>query len=281
MAIIAGYFNSLDGDRKYNAETMSKYFSGLFTKGVLQNYKDKFVVKATEGMKIQVPTGKAYFSDGKWIENTAPITLTLDSSDVVLNRIDRVVLRCDRNEGKRNADVVLKKGTPGSNPTAPELENTEYIEELSLATIRINKLVETITQSSITNTIPDSNVCGYVTGIIEQVDTSDLYNQYETAYQEFQTESKNEFDTWFNGIKDIANKVKITEHKQYALSTEGQKEIPITATVFNPSIDILNVYVNGFKYEGNKYTFTADKVTLNNPLYAGNDIELVIYKMAE
>ena len=109
MAILTGYFNSLNGDRKYNAETMSMYFSGLFTRGVLQNYKDKFVVKSKGGMKIEVPTGKAYFSDGKWIENTAPIIFNLDPSDVVLNRIDSIVLRKDKNETVRNTTIVVKK----------------------------------------------------------------------------------------------------------------------------------------------------------------------------
>ena len=123
MALITGYYNSLNGDRKYNAETMSKYFAGLFTRGVLQNYNGKFVVTANGGMKINVKTGKAFFSDGKWIENTADIILTLDPSDVILNRIDRVVLRNDKNEGVRNANVFLKKGTPGTNPVAPELQN--------------------------------------------------------------------------------------------------------------------------------------------------------------
>ena len=39
MAIRGGYYNSLNGDRKYNAETMSQYFAGLYKRGVLQNYK--------------------------------------------------------------------------------------------------------------------------------------------------------------------------------------------------------------------------------------------------
>ena len=156
MALITGYYNSLNGDRKYNAETMSKYFTGLITRGVLQNYKGKFVVEAKTGMQVKIPTGKAFFSDGKWIENTADITLTLDPADVVLDRIDRIVLRNDTNEGVRNASVVLVKGTPGSNPVAPVLQNDNYIEELSLCTIRVNKLVESITQANITNTIPDT-----------------------------------------------------------------------------------------------------------------------------
>lgn len=161
MAILSGYYDSINGDRKYNASTMSKYFSGLFTRGVLQNYKGKFVVKATEGMSIKVPTGKAFFSDGKWIENTADITLTLDASDIVLNRIDSIVLRNDKNEAKRKAEIVLKKGTPAASPVPPGVEETNsYVEELLICNIRVDKLTENITQSNITNTIPNTDVCG-------------------------------------------------------------------------------------------------------------------------
>lgn len=281
MAILTGYFNSLNGDRKYNAETMSMYFSGLFTRGVLQNYKDKFVVKATEGMKIQVPTGKAFFSDGKWVENTAPIVFTLDSSDVVLDRIDRIVLREDKNEGARTANVVLKKGTPGSNPVAPELENTEYIEEMSLATIRINKLVETITQSSITNTIPDSEICGYVTGLIEQVSTHDLYIQYETAYQEFQTESEKAFNDWFDTLKEKLSTSTLL--RQYTNSTattqDNQTVIEIGIPQYEPALDILNVYVNNlWLIEGKDYTKTQTTVTLTKSLAKSQEVYFSVFK---
>lgn len=285
MALITGYYNSLNGDRKYNAETMSKYFSGLFTRGVLQNYKDKFVVKSDKGMKVKVPTGKAFFTDGKWIENTADITLTLDPSDVVLNRIDVIVLRNDKNEGVRNATVLLKKGTPSSSPVAPALENDSYVEEMCLCEIRVNKLTENITQANITNTIPNTEVCGYVTGLIDQVDTSDLYMQYETAYKEFYEKSNQDFNDWFQNLKEnLSTSTLIRQYKNVTRTTiQDQKVIDIGIPQFNPVLDILDVYINGIyiqegQQDGQGYTATETQITLNMPLDKGQDVYFVVFK---
>lgn len=284
MAIKCGYYNSLNGDRKYNAETMATYFSGLFTRGVLQNYGKKFVVTEARGMKVKVPTGKAYFSDGKWIENTADIVLTLDPSDVVLNRIDSIVLRNDKNESVRDATVVLKKGTPATNPVAPGIDQSNsYIEELLLCNIRINKLTENITQANITNTIPNTDVCGYVTGIIDQVDTSDLYKQYETAYKEFQEESKTEFKKWFDEVKDsLATTTIIRTFKNtYVTQSADEKVILIGIPQYRQAIDILDVYINGLRLNGTEYTVNKDRITLTLPVDKGTPIEFVVYKSVD
>lgn len=283
MALLSGYYNSLNGDRKYNAETMAKYFTGLFTRGVLQNYNGKFLVTAlNEGMKISVKTGKAFFSDGKWIENTVDITLTLDPSDVLLDRIDRVVLRNDKNEGVRNADVVIKKGTPGVNPVAPELLNDTYIEELCLCEIRVNKLAETVTQSNITNTIPNKDLCGYITGLIDQVDIKDLYIQYETAYKEFYEDSNKKFNSWFNNVKETLNiAVPFQQFKTcYTTVTENESVFNINIPQLNSVLDILEVYVNGFRLNQEEYTVNElKKVTLAKPLdVIGTKVEFVVFK---
>lgn len=284
MAILSGYYDSINGDRKYNASTMSQYFSGLFTRGVLQNYKGKFVVKATEGMSVKIPTGKAFFSDGKWIENTADITLTLDASDVVLNRIDSIVLRNDKNEAKRKAEIVLKKGTPAANPVPPGVEETSsYVEELLICNIRVDKLTENITQSNITNTIPDTDVCGYVTGLIEEVDTSDLYIQYEAAYKEFQAQSKKEFDDWFADVKEtLSTSTLIREYKStYITKVQDEQNIDIAIPQYNSVLDILQVLVNGLRLNGQEYTVSGKTVTLKRPVDVGTPIEFVIYKSVD
>ena len=82
MAVRSGYFNSRGGDRKYNAEDMSQYFRGLITHGVLQNFGGKFMVVENGGMSVKVKTGRAYFSDGKWMENTAEINLELEPGEI-------------------------------------------------------------------------------------------------------------------------------------------------------------------------------------------------------
>lgn len=283
MAIQAGYYNSVDGDRKYNAETMSKYFTGIISRGVLQNYKEKFAVTAYNGMSIKIPTGRAFFSDGKWVENTADIILTLDASDVVLNRIDRIVLRSDRSTNVRNTTVVIKKGTPAATPTAPALQNDEMVEELSLATIQVNKLVESITQANITNTIPDTTVCGYVTGLIEQVDTSDLYSQYEAAYQEFQEESQQEFDEWFQTVKETLSTVTlIRQYRDVVTTTQNnQTTIPINIPNYNYALDIVEVYINGLRLTSEEYTTDHNTITLTKPLDIGQPVEVVTYKSVD
>lgn len=284
MSIITGYYNSLNGDRKYNADTMSKYFVGLIARGVLQNYKEKFIVKAYENMKVKVPTGKAFFSDGKWIENTADITLTIDPSDIVLDRIDRIVLRNDKNEDVRAGTVVLKKGSPASNPLPPSLEDNDYIEELSIATIRVKRLVEVISQADITNTIPDSDVCGYVTGLIDQVDTSDLYIQYENAYENFRIESQNAFEAWFATVKDKFSTATLLRQYTHDTTTSqpNQKVIAIGISQYEPEIDILNVYVNNlWLIEGKDYTKTSKEITLTLPLDINQKVYFSVLKSVD
>ena len=58
MAVTGGYYNSRGGDRRYNAEDMSKYFTGLVTRGVLETVGDKLAVNAAGGMAVTVGTGK-------------------------------------------------------------------------------------------------------------------------------------------------------------------------------------------------------------------------------
>ena len=281
MAILSGYYNSLNGDRKYNAETMSRYFAGLFTRGVLQNYEGKFVVKASTGMNVIVQTGKAFFSDGKWIENTADITIEIDPADVVLGRIDSIVLQNDKNEGTRKADVVYKKGTPSANPVAPGMIDNEYIEEMRLCNIRIEKNTENITQSAITNTIPDTAQCGYVTGMIQQVDTGDLYLQYEAAYEEFKNESQQEFDEWFENIKQtMTAALAISRYRKvYTTTQDNEQKIPIGIEQHDSYMDILDVYVSGLRLNENEYTEEGlTHVNLTLPVDKGTVIEFVVLK---
>lgn len=280
MTILSGYYNSLNGDRKYNAETMSKYFSGIISKGVLQKYGNLFSVESAGGMVITIGTGKAFFSDGKYIENTQPFNLTLEASDVVLNRIDRVVLRNNKAQGVRSASVVIKKGTPATNPQPPNLITSDTIEELAIADIKVNKLAETITQSNIINTKPDNTLCGYVTGIIDQVETTELYKQYETAYKEFQDKSKKEFEDWFNLIKEtIAKTTLVREYTDVVITNQqNQTQVPINIKDYNYALDILNVYVNGFRLQKEEYTDNHTSITLKKPLDTNQAVEIVIYK---
>lgn len=54
MAVTYGFFNSVNGDRKYNADQMSSYFDGLVTDGVYEKIGDALIVKAGTGMQVSI-----------------------------------------------------------------------------------------------------------------------------------------------------------------------------------------------------------------------------------
>lgn len=206
-----GFFNSKNGDRKYTAEQISSYFDGLVGNGILENCGNKLQVLHTEGMGIKVQSGRA-FLDCHWYNNSADVLLEVPQSEITYDRIDSVILRMDTAEEVRNITLLIRKGTPAESPVAPSLENTESVKELCLADIRVNKLVEAISQANITDT-RTSGKCGFVTGLIKQVDTSTLFLQWQTAYQEYYTLSTTEFERW-----------KAEQQDGFVIWSNGQKE---------------------------------------------------------
>ena len=115
MAITSGYFNSVNGDRKYNADQMSEYFEGIINEGVCQHIDGGLAVTAGTGLSVNVAAGKAFIGK-KWIRNDASLTLTISAASASYARIDAVVLR--RNNTTRTCQIVVKSGTPAASPAA-------------------------------------------------------------------------------------------------------------------------------------------------------------------
>lgn len=67
------FFNSLDGDRLYDAESFAEAFGPLFANGV---FNGELQVLADSGMNIKVMTGNAWIN-GRAYRNTEEKTLTL------------------------------------------------------------------------------------------------------------------------------------------------------------------------------------------------------------
>ena len=57
MSVTYGFYNSLNGDRKYNAEQVSSLFDGLIIDGVFASVGMAFAVKATTGITVNVGIG--------------------------------------------------------------------------------------------------------------------------------------------------------------------------------------------------------------------------------
>lgn len=199
-------------DRLYKAEEFARFFSSFIGNGVFPNPATNLnVVGLNNNMTITVKEGKAWIN-GYFYENTNDLILDISNADGVLNRIDRIVVRLDFLN--REIKTYVKKGSFATNPIPPAIQRDADIYELAIADIRVNAGSINITQANITDLRLNKELCGIVKGTVEEIDTTTLYNQLQSHIQEksldmdtWLDETKvyfeNDFNAWFEGIKDI------------------------------------------------------------------------------
>ena len=192
-------FRSVSGDRKYSAEDWAAYFALFLSNGVFYSSADKLKVVTNEGMKVKVNKGAA-FVNGRGYRLEADKTIILDTADGVLNRIDRIVLRCDY--ANRLITIAVKKGSYSQVPVAEELTRDADVYELALADIYVAAGVVTITTANITDQRLNTSLCGIVTGLVDQADTTEIFNQFQAYMLEFEEAKEEEFQIWFDTIKN-------------------------------------------------------------------------------
>lgn len=154
-----GFFNSVNGDRKYNAETMSDMFKGLISDGIYKSVGNSFVVGATSGLTLSVGSGRAVVSE-RWVENDAAITIALNAAHVTLNRYTAIVLRRDLTN--RQITLEMIDGTPAASPAKPSIVRTDTLYDICLAYVYVGAGVNQITAQNIEDARGDADVCGYV-----------------------------------------------------------------------------------------------------------------------
>lgn len=299
MAISYGFFNSLDGDRVYNADQMSTYFKGLIAStGIYVNVGGALQVLADSGLSVNVQTGRALI-DSKWVEVDSIEPISINTPHVTLNRYTAVVLQLDTSN--REITLLTIDGENATNPIRPSITRSATIKQLCLAYIYVPAGATAITQANIIDTRADTEICGWITGLINQVDTSALFLQWQTAYEQFfaqmqswfttekndfeawETAQKNAFDAWFAALtQELQVNTYIVEYnKMVTLSSSDSRDIALNMTGYTyDSNDIIFVFLNGLKATpGTDYTVdgTTPKITIAYNTFVG-DVEIKILK---
>lgn len=198
-------FNAIEHDRVYKAEDWAWYFATFIANGVFPKPSDGLQVIAYNGMEIRVNMGYA-FINGYAYKNPASQSITLDTAEGALHRIDRVVVRWDL--PKRDIYLAVLKGTPSAKPTAAAVTRNTEIWELALADIYVGKGVTRIQTANITDQRFNSSVCGIVTGTVEEVDASVLTKQFDDFFNTYSQAVLDEFSVYKQDmdkyLKDIA-----------------------------------------------------------------------------
>lgn len=199
MSLTYGFYNSLNHDRKYNASQMSRIFDGIIKDGIFMSIGDCFAVHAGTGMSVNVYSGKAWFNH-TWTENDTVLPVPVYQSEVVLNRIDALVLEVDATDSARVNSIKFIKGTPSSTPVAPTLIDNTTVHQHLLCTVYVASGVTSIDASNIENFI-GTETTPFVSGVLETVSIDALLGQWQSELDNFVQDETTEFQVWFDTIK--------------------------------------------------------------------------------
>ena len=306
MAIKYKFFNAVESggvyDRVYNAEDFTDYLGSLVGNGVFANPSTNMQVAANSGMTIKVKAGKGWIN-GHMMELTADENLSVSAASSSLPRIDRVVAYLDYTN--RLMGVAVRAGTPASDPSTGKaaLVRTSSMWELCLAEVYVAKNATAITTTNITDTRSDKDLCGWVTGMIDQVDTTTLYQQYVAAYDGFlanmqaaeasmanwMTSMQAQFDAWFETLTEELKIVTyIAKYEKHEVGTwdetTGIHQVTLDMLGYAyDSNDVILVYINGLKaVEGIDYSIfvsTQTRVDINcGQATTDQTIDIVVLK---
>src|SRR5699024_4746666 len=156
--------------------------------------------------------GKAWIN-GYILINDNDYILNIDVADGLLNRIDRIVVRYDTVD--REMKLEVKRGDYATNAVAKGLQRDADAYELGLADIIVKNGIISITQANISDLRLNDDLCGIVHGIVEQVDTTTLFNQYLTWLDEKKDQYDNDMLQWTFNKQDDFNSWAIIQEQDF------------------------------------------------------------------
>lgn len=247
----SSFFTSINGDRKYKAEDFASFFGTLISNGVFPNPATNLQVKALNNdMSVTLTPGKAWIN-GYMYDNTSNLNLTLGYPDGLLSRIDTIVLRWDLLN--REIKTHVKKGEFAEEPVALGVTREEGIHELALAHIRVGKNVVKISQADIIDLRMNDEVCGWVIGLLNDVDTSELFAQIQAVINN----SASDISKWLEEVKVYYG----NEFYAWFDELRGSLNDDVAGSLLNQILD-LKKDVSEIREEIDNLSSTADRITL-------------------
>ena len=201
MAELYRFFDgTVDDPRAYSADEFAEYFRQFIRNGVFNGGDELQVSSENVGMKTYVRPGKAWIN-GYFYKNTEPLYLDHAVSHATLDRIDRVVLRLDH--GLRTIGLKVLTGIPSATPQPPAITRDSNTFELSLAQVNVKAGAVSVSPANIVDERFNGELCGIVTHLFEQINTTGIFAQFEAAWND-----------WFGEVQDVTNLVTRTEFLQ-------------------------------------------------------------------
>lgn len=208
-------------DRAELSDLFCLLLASLVSDGVLALPNTCFkIIAAGNGLDIERMPGFGMVKGHFCYDNESDImTLTAPQA---YSRIDRVIMRLNLLD--RMVEIIIKQGVEAEIPQPPELIRPsagDYF-ELCLAEITLTPKQTTITQSSINDTRANSALCGFITQLIDHLDTAVFFEQLNAFYEEFVAKSNTSYEQFVNMAQTAYNNLSQMMDDCYAeLSQKG------------------------------------------------------------
>jgi len=266
MAFTFGFYNSVGGDRRYNAEHFQNVFDGLIRDGVYAAVENIFATRPGDGLQVVVDTGRAWLSK-TWNHNSAPFPINITPPDVTLPRIDTVCIEVNHEENVRGNRIRVIQGIPASTPQPPTLVRSELVNQWPLADITVRPNASAFTALDI-NILVGTPRMPFVTGIIQTHTIESLWDQWQAHFDVWFEESQFAFNVWFAEVMaimgdDVAtmllNRIQTLEGRQTPILLGGSANVYTGSTTFP-----LSAYVDGLRFPVRAGTSnTVRDITIN------------------
>ena len=262
MSYTSGFFDAVDlgggnYDREYSADVFAHYFSLLVKNGVFPDPSTGMQVKASTNpdMHVTVQPGSGWIN-GYYITvpDDAPEVLTVPTANPSLSRIDSVIMGL--NFVDREIQLYIKSGAVSASPSAVSLQRDNDLYEMELAQITVAAGVASISQANITDMRQNTSRCGIVKGTIDQIDTTDLFAQYNDAFQtwfadiqaqlsgDVATNLQNQINTLKTGKVNVSDKASTAQAQAGTDDTKWATPLSIKTYVDNNVLPTLNNKLN-------------------------------------
>lgn len=242
MSLTYGFYNSLNGDRKYDATQFGSMFDGLISDGVFATIGEAFIVTSGGGLLLKVGTGKAWFNR-TWTLNDSVLAITAPASEVVLDRIDAIVLDIDSRDAVRENSIKYVTGTPSSTPTRPTMVSEEDHWQYPLCYITRAGASTEIVAANIENAV-GTEATPFVIGFLKSIDADVLFEKWQSQFELWMTSEQNDFDAWFENVKgqlseDAAGNLQVNKADRAITQTVI---VPVNWTGTGPYTQTVNVF---------------------------------------
>lgn len=195
MSLASGFFNSINHDRRYGAESFARIFNGIINDGVFMNVGTALVPKADGTNQLYIGIGRAWFNS-TWTENDSVYAITVPVSDLVRPRIDALVLEVNSTDSVRANSFKIVQGTPATDPQKPILVNAGGVYQHALAYITRRANDEAVKSADLEITV-GTEECPFITGILETVSIDILFDKWKDQLDQFVENETNDLNEWF------------------------------------------------------------------------------------